>query len=257
MTFETILIENISPSIVKITLNRPEKHNAISLELMNELCTTLESLKNSSCQVMILAANGKHFCSGLDLQQASDDNLIETMGLQLAKLFTLFHETPLVTIACVQGNAMAGGGGLAASCDLIVASREAKIGFPETRRGIVAAQVAAILARQLNSRLIKELLLTGELIDSQRAKEIGLFNVIVDAKEMEKEAFRLASEVLKGAPNAIRETKRLLEKLALGSFSADLAVALDFHHATRHSAEGKEGIAAFLEKRSPTWKDNA
>lgn len=252
MVYENILIENSKP-IAKLTLNRPEKHNALSLELMKELCDAFMSLEKSGCQVVIVTANGKNFCSGLDLQQAADDSLIEKMGSQLAKLFTLLHETSLVTIACVQGNAMAGGGGVAASCDIVVAAKDAKFGFPETRRGIVAAQVAVILVRQLSLRFVRELLLTGELIDSQRAKEIGLINSIVETNEIESEALSIANEVLKGAPNAIKETKRLLEKLAPGAFKKDLVLALEFHHAARHSAEGKEGIVSFLEKRPPNW----
>lgn len=254
MKNENILIEKISGSIAKVTLNRTEKHNALSLELMNELCESLIALEKSGCQVVILKANGKNFCSGLDLQQAADDTLIEKMGSQLAKLFTILHETSLVTIACVQGKALAGGGGLAASCDFMLVANESKIGFPETRRGIVAAQVAVILVRQISMRFIRELLLTGELIEGKRAVEIGLANRMVDSDQMENEALMIANEVLKGAPQAIKETKRLLEKLAPGTFSQDLILALDVHHAARHSAEGKEGIASFLEKRSPIWE---
>lgn len=253
MMNEYIVIENINKAIAKMTLNHPQTHNALSLELMKELCDALNALENSSCQVIILAAKGKNFCSGLDLHQAADEALIEKMASQLAKLFTLFHHTPLVTIACVQGQAIAGGGGLAASCDIMLAAEEAKIGFPETRRGIIAAQVAAILVRQLNIRFVRELLLTGELIDSLRAKEIGLVNHVVSLEIMDQEALRIANEVLKGAPNAIKETKRLLKEMAQGTFGKDLALAIDFHHAVRHSAEGKEGIASFLEKRPPNW----
>src|SRR5262249_44661024 len=148
----------------------------------------------------------------------AEEALIEKMASQLAKLFTLFHHTPLVTIACVQGQAIAGGGGLAASCDIMLAAEEAKIGFPETRRGIIAAQVAAILVRQLNIRVVSELLLTGELIDSLRAKEIGLANHVVNLETMDQEALRFANEVLKGAPNAIKETKRLLREMTHGTF---------------------------------------
>jgi methylglutaconyl-CoA hydratase len=254
MNNENILVEKISKSIAKVKLNRPDKHNALSLELIKELIEALASLENSGCQVLILTAAGKNFCSGLDLQQAADDALIETIGSQLAKLFTLFHDTSLVTIACVQGHAIAGGGGLAASCDIVLAEMEAKIGFPETRRGIVAAQVAAILVRQLSVRFVRELLLTGQLIDSQRAKEIGFVNHIVGVEHLDEKALSIAHEVLKGAPNAIKETKRLLRKLTSGSFSEDLALALEFHHAARHSIEGKEGIASFLEKRPPNWE---
>lgn len=253
MTFENISIEQITKFISKISLNRPEKHNALSLELMKDLCEGLISLENSDCRVVILAARGTNFCSGLDLQQAADDGLIEKMGSQLAKLFSLFHDTSLVTIACVQGHAIAGGGGLAASCDIVLATEKAKIGFPETRRGIIAAQVAAILIRQLSIRFVRELLLIGELIDSHRAKEIGLVNHVVDSDEIDNKALLIANQALKGAPKAIKDTKKLLEKISLGTFSKDLTTALEFHYAARSSTEGKEGIASFLEKRPPNW----
>lgn len=253
MSFENIHVEQISKFIAKITLNRPEKHNALSLELMKELCEGLIGLENSDCRVVILAANGNNFCSGLDLQQAADESLIEKMGVQLAELFTLLHNTSLATIACVQGHALAGGGGLAASCDIVIADEEAKIGFPETRRGIIAAQVATILIRQMSVRFVKELLLTGELIHSSRAGEIGLVNHVVSLDSMEKKALMLANEILKGAPKAIKDTKKLLEKISPGVFSNDLSLALEFHHSARCSKEGKEGIASFLEKRPPKW----
>jgi methylglutaconyl-CoA hydratase len=211
-------------------------------------------LEKSSCRLVIMNAAGKDFCAGLDLQQATDETLIEKMGKQLANLFTILHDTPLVTIACLHGNAIAGGGGIAASCDIVLMTEDAKIGFPETRRGLIAAQVAVILSKQMNTRAVKELLLTGILVDSYRAVEMGLANLVVIQDDIEKEAVTIAREILKGAPGAVKETKRLLDCLSNGNFTESLELALTFHHAARNSPEGKEGIAAFLEKRSPRWE---
>lgn len=253
MKNDCIIVEKVNESISKIILNRPEKHNALGIELITALCEALTEMEKSSCRVVVISAKGKNFCSGLDLQQAADESLIEKMGRQLAALFTILHNTPLVTIAAVRGYAIAGGGGLAISCDIVLVDEEAKMGFPEVRRGIVAAQVAAILVRQASLRHARELLLTGLVVDAGRAIEMGLANRIVLYGDVESEALKLAGEVLKGAPNAVKKTKRLLEKLVPGDFSSDLEMALLVHHASRHSAEGKEGIAAFLEKRSPEW----
>lgn len=252
MKNDCILVEKVNEFVSKIILNRPEKHNALSIELITALSDVLSELEKTSCRVVVISGNGKDFCSGLDLQQAVDEKLIEKMGGQLARLFTTLHNTTLVTIAAVRGNAIAGGGGLAISCDIVLFEREAKIGFPEVRRGIVAAQVATILARQVSMRHVRELLLAGKLVDAGRAVEMGLANMVVSGG-VEEEALHIAGEVLKGAPQAVKETKRLLEKLAPGDFSKDLEMALAVHHAARHSVEGKEGIAAFLEKRLPNW----
>lgn len=253
MPHENILIEKFNRSITKITLNRPENQNALSLELMKELCEALKKIEDSECKVLILNAKGKNFCAGLDLKQASDEVLRDTMILQIASLFTLLHHTSLVTIAAVQGHAMAGGGGLAAACDIVLLSEEAMMGFPETRRGIVAAQVATILVRQLSMRHVRELLLTGHLVDSKRAVEIGLANQVVNLGQLQNEALRTAEEVLKGAPSALKATKGLLEKLIPDRFSEDLELALSIYHSARNSQEAKEGIASFLEKRPPKW----
>lgn len=246
-------VRKIHDKLAKVTLNRAEKHNALNLEMISELCQAFETLESTRCSVVLLEAKGKTFCSGMDLDQAADDGLIETMANHLAKLFTILNRTPLVTIAVVHGHAIAGGGGLAASCDLSVMAKEAKIGFPEVRRGLVAAQVAAVLMRQLNSRQVRGLLLTGELIDSQRALEVGLVNSIVPFDAIQQEALRLAELILKGAPQALKETKKLLDQLEPGKFNRNLELAVSCHHQSCISSEGKEGIAAFLEKRSPKW----
>jgi len=175
------------------------------------------------------------------------------MDLRLADMFKIFHETSLVTIASVHGHTLAGGGGLAASCDIVLLDEQAKMGFPEVRRGLVAAEVMAILLRQICLRYVRELLLTGQLVDSYRAVEIGLANYIVTHEDLEKEALRIAEEVLKGGPEAIRESKYLLNKLSSGDFSINIDLALSVHDRVRHSQEAKDGIAAFLEKRKPVW----
>ena len=139
------------------------------------------------------------------------------------------------------------------ACDFVIAEARTKFGYPEARRGLVAGLVLTFLRRQLHERHIRELLLTSELIGSQRALEIGLINRIVQPNELEKELQKLVNDILQNAPDALSNTKRLIEELWSTSVKHDVERALKHHMQARESAEAKEGIAAFLEKRPPNW----
>lgn len=139
------------------------------------------------------------------------------------------------------------------ACDFVVAAERTKIGYPEVRRGLVAGLVMTFLRRQLRERDLRELLLASELIDAQRALEIGLVNRVVPVSELENEAQKIAASVLQGAPDAITNSKRLIEELWSTSVKEDIECALRHHMEARESDEAKEGIAAFLEKRAPNW----
>jgi methylglutaconyl-CoA hydratase len=171
----------------------------------------------------------------------------------VAKTLLTISQTRLVTIAQVHGAAIAGGAGLMSACDLVVAAEGTKIGYPEVKRGLVAGFVMTFLRRQLHERDIRELLLTGELITAERAREIGLVNLVVAAGELENETQKLVDAVLQNAPGALASSKQLLEQLWSSSVKEDLDRALSHHMEARESAEAKEGIAAFLEKRAPHW----
>jgi methylglutaconyl-CoA hydratase len=139
------------------------------------------------------------------------------------------------------------------ACDFVIAAERTKIGYPEVRRGLVAGLVMTFLRRQLRERDLRELLLMSELIDAERAQEIGLVNRVVPPDELEATAQQIASAVLQGAPGAITNSKRLLDDLWPSSVADDIALALRHHMEARESDEAKEGIAAFLEKRPPKW----
>ncbi len=251
MPYQLITYKNIAKGIALITLNRPGKRNALNCNLMRELLHVIEEAGNDqSCRAVILAAEGPVFSAGMDLAEAADIALEETIAQHIARLFTAIYTS---TIAAVQGDAIAGGGGLAAACDFAVAAKEVRIGFPETRRGLVAAQVAVLLCRQLSMRSVRELLLFGELINVDRALAMGLVGKVTEKDQLLEEALRYAEMILQGAPLATRATKGLLARLEHARFADDLQTALAFHHAARHSAEAKEGVAAFLEKRPPAW----
>jgi methylglutaconyl-CoA hydratase len=139
------------------------------------------------------------------------------------------------------------------ACDFVVAAARTKIGYPEVRRGLVAGLVMTFLRRQLGERNMRELLLGSELIDAERAREIGLVNRVVARDDLMSEVLKFAESVLQGAPGAVKQTKRLIDELWWRSVKQDVNLALKYHMEARESAEAREGIAAFNEKRKPNW----
>jgi methylglutaconyl-CoA hydratase len=248
-----VLIEKQSPQITVITLNRPERRNALTIELMTELTAAIENAAADPKQrIVILRGAGKAFCTGLDLEEAAKAEP-HTTAEAVARTLLALAETRLVTIAIVHGAAVAGGAGIMSACDFVIAAERTKIGYPEVRRGLVAGLVMTFLRRQLGERDLRELLLASELIDAERAREIGLVNRVVPSGQLESEAQKMAASVLQGAPGAISNSKRLMEELWSTSVKEDIDRALRHHLEARESAEAKEGIAAFNEKRPPDW----
>jgi methylglutaconyl-CoA hydratase len=249
-----VLAEKQTPQITLVTLNRPERRNSLTIELLNELVAAVTAAASDTQQrVLILRGAGAAFCTGLDLKAAAAQTKVHATAEMVAKTLIAIAETRLVTIAAVHGAAVAGGAGIMAACDFVVAAEKTKIGFPEVRRGLVAGLVMTFLRRQVGERNLRELVLGGELIDAARAKEIGLVNRVVAPDELMNEAQRFADSVLEGAPNAIAQTKRLIEELWSSSVKEDVDLALKHHMQARESDEAREGIAAFNEKRKPNW----
>jgi methylglutaconyl-CoA hydratase len=248
-----VLIEKQSPQITVLTLNRPERRNALTIELMNELAAAVENAGADSAQrILILRGAGKAFCTGLDLAEAAVKDPHDT-AQAAAHLFLVLAETRLVTIATVHGAAVAGGAGIMSACDFVVTAERTKIGYPEVRRGLVAGLVMTFLRRQLRERDLREVLLASELFEADRAREIGLVNRVVPMSELDNETQKIAAAVLQGAPGAITNSKRLLEELWSTSVKEDLERALRHHMEARESPEAKEGVAAYNEKRPPKW----
>ena len=249
-----ILVETQSPQIVVITLNRPERRNALTLELLTELCAAIKVASQQPEQrVLILRGAGAAFCTGLDLKEAADTTKAHATAEMVATTLITISQTRLITIAAVHGAAVAGGAGIMSACDLVVAAERTKIGYPEVRRGLVAGLVMTFLRRQVGERSMRELLYTAELIDAARAKEIGLVNRVVASEDVMNEAQKFAALVLQGAPGALAQTKRLVEDLWWHSVKEDVDIALNYHMEARKSEEAREGIAAFNEKRKPSW----
>jgi methylglutaconyl-CoA hydratase len=249
-----VLIEKQSPQITVITLNRPERRNALTVELLTELCAAIKVASDEpQARVVILRGAGAAFCTGLDLKEAADQSKAHATAEMVAKTLIAISQTHLVTIAGVHGAAVAGGAGIMSACDFVLAADGTKIGYPEVRRGLVAGLVMTFVRRQVGERNMRELLLGSELISAERAKEIGLVNRVVARNDLMTEALKFAESVVQGAPGAVTQTKRLIEELWWRSVKEDVDLALRYHMQARESAEAREGIAAFNEKRKPNW----
>ena len=249
-----VLVERESPQISVLTLNRPDRRNSLTLELLTELCAAINTASEQQEQrVLILRGAGAAFCTGLDLKEATDQTKAHATAEMVASALITVSQTRLITIAAVHGAAVAGGAGIMSACDFVVAAERTKIGYPEVRRGLVAGLVMTFLRRQTGERNMRELLFSGELIDAMRAKEIGLVNRVVAADDVMNEAKKFAGSVLQGAPSALTQTKRLVEELWWHSVRGDVELALKYHMQARESDEAREGIAAFNEKRQPNW----
>lgn len=236
-------------------MNRPERRNALSAALCEELREAIVAAgKAAGGRVLILHGLGPVFCAGLDLREAADLDAAQRSGQAVARLLEALAESSLVTIAAAHGGAFAGGAGLMAACDFVVAADDLRVGFPEVRRGLAPALILTILARQLRDRDLRELLLLGASVDAHRAREIGLVHRVVPRDQLLSEAERIAGQVQAGAPLATGQTKRLIAALDPRASGEKWKHALKEHLAARSTDEAREGIAAFLENRDPQWE---
>ena len=248
--------------LATITLNRPDKRNAINYELIQDLLSAFADVATSSALVLILTGAGKSFCSGMDLE-----NLKALLGRTpgqnvedsqvMARLFRTVYDFPKPTIAAVNGAAIAGGTGLAMLCDLTLAVPEAKFGYTEVRIGFVPAIVSAFLLRQVGEKTARDLLLTGRLFDADEAKRMGLINEVVPSGNLMTRARELAAQLMENSPASLLHTKRLLSGGARAELDAQIDAAVRENAAIRSTADFREGISSFLEKRKPKWSSQA
>ena len=244
--------------VATITLNRPDKRNAISYDLIEDLLAAFDDVAKSSALVLILTGAGNAFCSGMDL-----DNLKALIGrtpeqsLQdsqiMARLFRTLYDFPKPTIAAVNGPAIAGGTGLAALCDFTLAVPDAKFGYTEVRIGFVPAIVSAFLLRQVGEKIARDLLLTGRLFDAEEARRIGMVHEIVPPENLLPRARKLAAQLMENSPASLLYTKRLLSESARAELDAQIDAAVRENAAIRATPDFREGISSFLEKRRPKW----
>ena len=249
-------------AIRTITLHRPERRNAMTPEMQTELIAALRDTAASSARVLVLTGAGEAFCSGLDLsvlQQMNDKSPAEHRAdaERIAQLFVALYELPIPTVVAVHGPAVAGGAGLALICDFTVASHEAKFGFTEVRIGFVPALVSAFLALQIGGKHARDLLLSGRIVNAEEAQRIGLVNEIVPSAELGARVQELAQVLLANSPQSLAATKRLLMVQNKAWLDAALAAALEENARSRETDDFREGVAAFLEKRKPSWTKHA
>jgi methylglutaconyl-CoA hydratase len=245
--------------VAVFTLDRPLQRNALSRALMAQLRDAVDEVSvDEKIRSVVLTGAGVAFCTGMDLKEAAmfdaspdaEEQTIATLQ-EFADLLQRLHTLPKPSIAAVNGDALAGGAGLMMACDLAIAAETARIGYPEVRRGLVAAIIMHDLTRQVGDRRARQLLLHGEPIPSTVAHDWGLVNTVTPSDACLHEAIGVAEELAQGAPQALATTKRLLDEAA--ARPPDLRGAAAVSASVRLSAEAREGIHAFVEKRWPAW----
>lgn len=241
-----------------ITLNRPDKRNALCPLLIEELTQALQDAEVCDCGVVILTGAGSAFCAGLDMEhlstlhaQTAEENRLDSENL--ARLLRTLYEFPKPVIAAVNGPAIAGGMSLATIPDFTLAVPEAKFGFTEVKVGFVPAIAASFLMRQVGEKRTRDLLLSGKLIKAHEALSMGLVTQIVNPEELSGAAAALAQCLLLNSPQAMQEIKRLLAKHARHRFDEELEEAVRVNAHQKSAADFREGVEAFLERRKPEW----
>ncbi len=251
---ELIKLDHRGAGLVVLTLNRPEKRNALSIDMLEQLSERVESLAVDRAQrVLILMGAGPVFSAGLDLLEASNSDLAQHSATCMAHALQLLSSTRLITIAAAQGGAFAGGAGLMAACDIAIGTSDLKIGFPEARRGLLPALVCATLSPKVREGDLRDLFLIGDPIDAARAQQMGLLQRVVEPDRLSESAIAVAQSILEGGPQTIEATKALLNRTYQTRTSISPQQMTDLHLTARQSPEASEGLAAFLAKRPPNW----
>ena len=256
---EAILIHE-ADGVRTLTLNRPDRRNALSSEMQSELIAAFDDAGDSaSTRVVVLTGSGEAFCAGLDLAglqamqhktplELSDD------AHRISRMFRSLYDLPVPTIAAVNGHAVAGGTGLATLCDFTLAVPSAKFAYTEVKVGFVPALVSAYLVLQVGEKRARELLLTGRLFSAEEARSFGLVTEVVAADALNARVAALAQTLLANSPSALRATKELLGQQNRQWLDAALTHSMMANAEARETPDFREGIAAFLEKRKPTWR---
>src|SRR5947208_7803548 len=257
MTFQTLELA-YDVGVATVTLKRPEKRNALSIQLLNELLVVLDEIEKSDGQVLILTGAGKAFCAGMDLdelktltEKSHDENVKDSA--RMAGIFRRLYDFPKPTIAAVNGAAIAGGTGLATVCDFTLAVPEAKFGYTEVRIGFVPAIVSSILVWQVGHKIARDLLLTGRIFDAAQARQLRLVNEVVTSESLMNRARELAGQLMENSPTSLRLTKKLLNDFIRDVLDRQTEEAVAENAAIRQTADFHEGVNSFLEKRKPRW----
>lgn len=256
-SYTTIIVES-DGALALVTLNRPEKRNAISATMIAEMLAALKNVESGSERVAIITGAGKAFCAGMDLDalkslatQSPEENLADAR--RTAGFFRRLWSFPKPLIAAVNGAALAGGCGIATLCDFTLAVPEATFGYTEVRVGFIPALVSMFLERQAGEKLARDLFLTGRILDAAEAKAMGLLTRVVSADQLLFAARELAASLIANSPESVLATKRLLVRASEEEVDRRIELAVAESVAIRATSDFREGLAAFLEKREPRW----
>ena len=259
MSYEYLHIEKTN-QVATVWLNRPEVHNAFNEGVISELQRAFEDLgADDEVRVVMLAGRGKSFSAGADLnwmKKAGEADLDENIAdaERLAKMLQTLATLPKPTIARVHGAALGGGMGLASTCDICIASTEAKFATSEVRLGLAPSTISPYVIRAIGERQAHRYFLTAERIDAQTAYHIGLAHEVCAPDELDATVDKIIQAILQGAPNAQADSKTLIDMVAKKAVDEALLTETAKHIATiRQGSEAKEGLQAFLNKRSPAW----
>lgn len=255
-----VLSEVDARGVATLTLARPERHNAFDSALIAALHAALAELATRRVRLLLLRGEGRSFCAGADLddmaamaQAPAEQNL--QAALALAHMLQALDEFPAPTVACVQGNAYGGGVGLVACCDLVLAVERAKFALTEVRLGLVPATISPHVVAAIGARQARRYFLTGEAFDAPTAMRLGLVHEVVAEPDFESRIAAHATALLAGGPAAQREAKELIREVQGQAPDAALRQSTSHRLARlRASAEGQEGVGAFLQKRAPEWR---
>jgi methylglutaconyl-CoA hydratase len=258
MKFNTLLLEE-NNGICTITFDRPEKRNAVSFELVHEIGQALDhAAASEATQVVIFTGAGKAFCAGLDLEElksligkSHEQNVKDSQTM--ANMFRTIYDFPKPTIAAVNGAAIAGGTGIATMCDFTLAVPEAKFGYTEVRIGFVPAIVSSYLVFQVGHKIARDLLMTARLFDAAEAHRYGLVNEVLAPEQLMPRAIAIAQLLMENSPSSVRATKRLINGFIKEQLDVQVAAAVADNARIRTTADFKEGVSSFLEKRKPVW----
>jgi len=258
MSFQFLETRRDGP-IEYLTLNRPDVRNAFNETVIAELSVWAETIaEDEGVRVVVLGGAGPAFCAGADLTwmtrmagYTQAENVRDATAA--AKMYSLIDRLPIALIGRVHGAALGGGAGLAAICDIVVAEEKAVFGFTEVKLGILPAIVSPYVLAKIGASAARELFLTGMRFDAAHAKDIGLVHAVVPADQLDQRIADYVKEILSAGPEAIATAKELLKKVAERPVQDTIGLTADAIAARRASAEGQEGMRAFLEKRKALW----
>lgn len=250
----TPLRTELSAGVLTLTLDRPDKRNALDTPLIDALTAALEQADlDAEVRVVALRGAGKDFCAGADLQELLDsadrspsDN--EASALRLGEVFLAIRRLPKPVVAVVQGRALAGGAGLATACDLLLAGAGAQLGYPEIQRGFVPAVVMTMLRRLAGERAALDLVLTGRVLGAEEARAIGIVSRVVPDERLEAESRTVLASLAAASPTALALTKRLFHELDGLGFDEGIRLGARVNAQARQTPDFREAIARFLQK---------